>query len=434
MSGTSPVSAWALPFSTGTSVDDPTSYKGKIDGDFAVVQRVADAFAPKPASPAAMSVAIDPGFVVATGPSGLQSIVELGVQSVTIAAAPGAPNNRIDLVVIDDGTGIASVIAGAPAGTPAAPALTPGKKQIAQIAVPNGTSAIANANITDLRAVWQSTVPGIKWAIAGGSADAITASYTPANAALADGLVLGFRASAANATTTPSFSPDGLTAATITKKGGQALLAGDIPGALGECLLRYNAANTRWELLNPAVALPTIANDHLLANTSGATAAPVDTALSALIDAAAGNTNADMLQRVSGAWIGVTLSGAIDNAIGATRGAILERGASGWTLVAPGTSGQVLTSNGSGADPSYQGVTGPTSQGAVGTYVCAYGSAFSVPSGGYQWSGSTPAIGATGTIVGLSGTWRNMSIASQFAAGTSCCAVTGLTYLALRIA
>ena len=41
MSGTNPVGAWALPFSTGGSVDDPTSYKGKIDANFAVAQRVA---------------------------------------------------------------------------------------------------------------------------------------------------------------------------------------------------------------------------------------------------------------------------------------------------------------------------------------------------------------------------------------------------------
>lgn len=49
-----------------------------------------------------------------------------------------------------------------------------------------------------------------------------------------------------------------------------------------------------------------------------------------------------------------TLSGAIDTAFGSTRGSLLYRGASGWTAVTPGTSGYVLTSNGAGADPSYQ--------------------------------------------------------------------------------
>lgn len=254
MSGTNPVGAWALPFSTGGSVDDPTSYKGKIDANFAVAQRVTDAFAPKPASPAAMSVLVDAGFTVGIGPSGVQSVVEIGAQTLTIAAAPGAPNNRIDLVVLDEASGVASVVTGTPAGSPIAPALTAGKKQIAQVSVPNGTTSIANGNITDLRAVWQTNVPGMRWTIAGGSADTITASYAPANGTLVDGLILGFRATAANATTTPSFNADGLGAKTIVKQGGAALAPGDIPGALAECMIRYNAANTRWELLNPVAS------------------------------------------------------------------------------------------------------------------------------------------------------------------------------------
>lgn len=49
-----------------------------------------------------------------------------------------------------------------------------------------------------------------------------------------------------------------------------------------------------------------------------------------------------------------TLSSVLDTAIGSTRGSILRRGASGWEIVAPGTSGYVLTSNGAGADPTYQ--------------------------------------------------------------------------------
>ena len=40
--------------------------------------------------------------------------------------------------------------------------------------------------------------------------------------------------------------------------------------------------------------------------------------------------------------------------LGATRGMITEYGVSGWTGLTPGSSGAVLTSNGPGADPSYQ--------------------------------------------------------------------------------
>jgi|CXWL01.1.fsa_nt_gi hypothetical protein len=95
------------------------------------------------------------------------------------------------------------------------------------------------------------------WAIAAGTADAITAVYSPTNKALPDGLILGVRASAANATTTPTFAPDGLTAHTITRYGGVALKPGDIAAAGHELLLRYKLSATRWELLNPAKAYPT---------------------------------------------------------------------------------------------------------------------------------------------------------------------------------
>lgn len=86
---------------------------------------------------------------------------------------------------------------------------------------------------------------------AGGTADAITAAFTPATTSLTDGALLRVKAGAANATTTPTFAPDGLTAHTITKFGGQALIVGDIFGAGHELLLQYSTTGTRWELLNP---------------------------------------------------------------------------------------------------------------------------------------------------------------------------------------
>jgi hypothetical protein len=57
---------------------------------------------------------------------------------------------------------------------------------------------------------------------------------------------------------------------------------------------------------------------------------------------------------VAGASGGGVSSSSLDTAFGSTRGGILERGAGGWTNLAPGASGYVLTSNGVGADPSYQ--------------------------------------------------------------------------------
>lgn len=100
------------------------------------------------------------------------------------------------------------------------------------------------------------------WVAAGGTADVITATYSPAITALVDGQECTFRASGANTVTTPTFSPNGLTARTIVKGGGSALAVGDIPGANYEVRLRYLLASTRWEMQNPYVidTAPTLAN------------------------------------------------------------------------------------------------------------------------------------------------------------------------------
>jgi len=107
---------------------------------------------------------------------------------------------------------------------------------------------------TDYAAAGQVQDGKLNWVDGGGTADAITATYSPAITALVDGQMCCVRATAANATTTPTFSPNGLTARTIVKKGGAALVAGDIVADGHELILRYDLANTRWELLNPAPA------------------------------------------------------------------------------------------------------------------------------------------------------------------------------------
>lgn len=96
------------------------------------------------------------------------------------------------------------------------------------------------------------------WAAAGGTHDAITASYDPPVAALVDGMVLYFRATAANQTSAPTFTPNSgvITAHPITKNGGAPLWGADIPGNNAECAVRYNLANTRWELISPTFDLP----------------------------------------------------------------------------------------------------------------------------------------------------------------------------------
>ena len=65
-----------------------------------------------------------------------------------------------------------------------------------------------------------------------------------------------------------------------------------------------------------------------------------------------------------------TVSSFLDNAFSNTQGAVLYRGASGWSALAPGTSGQFLTTGGSAANPSWTtgsssgvtSITGTTNQ------------------------------------------------------------------------
>lgn len=126
-------------------------------------------------------------------------------------------------------------------------------------------TGVANAQArTDYAAFGQVQDGVVNWSIAGGTSDAITATYTPVITALIDGQICGFRATAANATTTPTFSPNGITAEVITKNGGQPLGMGDIAGNLAETILRYNLANTRWELLNPSLTSSSVPTGAVL--------------------------------------------------------------------------------------------------------------------------------------------------------------------------
>jgi hypothetical protein len=108
-----------------------------------------------------------------------------------------------------------------------------------------GQSWMVNAGAT--AGEWGLPIP---LAAGAGTVDAITANYAP-DVSLTDKRIVAVRSAGVNTSTTPSFAPDGLTARTIVKQGGQALVAGDIGAAGFIALLQYDLSNTRWELLNP---------------------------------------------------------------------------------------------------------------------------------------------------------------------------------------
>ena len=172
------------------------------------------------------------------------------------------------------------------------------------------TGLAVGSSRTDSVTLGQVQDATLNWVDGGGSANAITATYVPAITALIDGQLCGVRATAANTTTTPTFAPNGLTARTIKKTGGVALVAGDIRADNHDLLLRYNLADTSWELLNPAneanigaantfTAAQTIAVEDAATNTSttlatlthttsGTAAASFGLALDAKLENAAG--------------------------------------------------------------------------------------------------------------------------------------------------
>lgn len=164
---------------------------------------------------------------------------------------------------------------------------------------------------TDYAALGQVQDGKINWVDGGGTADAITATYSPAITALVDGQLCFVRATAANATTTPTFAPNGLTARTIVKKGGSALVAGDIVGDGHELQLRYDLTNTRWELLNPGAYAAsgaatssglTMATSRLLGRTTASTGAIEEITVGNGLSLSSGNlaVSGGVVQRVEG--------------------------------------------------------------------------------------------------------------------------------------
>lgn len=80
-------------------------------------------------------------------------------------------------------------------------------------------------------------------------------------------------------------------------------------------------------------------------------------------------------------------SGYLDQ-IGITRGSLLYRGETGWAIVAPGTVGQVLKANGTGADPTWQDSGVRTWKSATFALGAANSQNFSLPANFAGFSGT----------------------------------------------
>lgn len=86
------------------------------------------------------------------------------------------------------------------------------------------------------------------WSVATGTADALVVNHTVPFTAYVDGMLVNFRVAAANTTTTPTLAVDALTAKTMKKSGGDALLVGDLTAGM-EVTARYNQSGDHFEIV-----------------------------------------------------------------------------------------------------------------------------------------------------------------------------------------
>lgn len=129
---------------------------------------------------------------------------------------------------------------------------------LAQFIVDNtGNDVLDDGDTAPILALLNQAVGNISTAhiaTATGSADEITATFSPA-ITLSNGMVVYVRATAANTTTAPTFNPDNLGALPIVKGANVALAAGDIGGAGYWMILQYDQAFNKWVLQNPATGI-----------------------------------------------------------------------------------------------------------------------------------------------------------------------------------
>ena len=122
--------------------------------------------------------------------------------------------------------------------------------QGASLGTINSLSALTGTSATFSGAI-NTTAGTVQYmGAAGGTADALTATPSPAITAYTTGAFYLVKAASNNATTTPTIAISGLAAKTIVKRAATALAAADILANM-MCLLVYDGTN--MELLNPVV-------------------------------------------------------------------------------------------------------------------------------------------------------------------------------------
>lgn len=155
--------------------------------------------------------------------------IKVPIEETTDQEVSTIPANRANKILAFDS-----------AGLPVASSIT----DVSSILTTVDTSLVLSSEVLSV------AIPN-RQAAAGGTVDAITATFVPTIPALVNHIEVVVEAGGANATATPTFAPDGLTAKTIVKENDVALVAGDIPGANYRMHLVFDATLDKWVLLNP---------------------------------------------------------------------------------------------------------------------------------------------------------------------------------------
>ena len=197
-------------------------------------------------------------------------------------ANAGTTNNTVrkGLATVGIKTGISAAT-----GSQVTPTVDAGYTALFVVSVANGQTQITAPNIAtsglapfisetltqkisqttgDARYVQSANIQNnlLSYFVAAGAADALTGTLASTLTALVDGMEFLGKASAANATTTPTLNLTlGSTATgvkTIVKGSNQPLATGDIAGAGYPCVFVWNSGYNAWVLINPANGVTTI--------------------------------------------------------------------------------------------------------------------------------------------------------------------------------
>jgi hypothetical protein len=311
------------------------------------------------------------------------------------------------------------------------------------------TDYAATGQVQDSSFLWGGT--------AGGGADALTIALTPVITAYATGQRYFCKTGASpNSTTTPTININSVGAKTFLRRDGSAIVAGDIPAG---CIIDFIYDGTNMRLMNvlpvtgstSITTLGTVTTGTWNATVIGAqyggtgvaalTAynVPIGNGTGAVAFAAPGAAGTALVSNgvaanpsfqsiavlgtvTTGVWNGTAVTvpyGGTGVATFTDGGVLIGNGAGAVQVTTAGISGQVLTSNGAGVDPTFQDAAsgGATYLRKTANYTCSASEAILASTTGGAWTLTLPAspsqFDVVGPVIDTDGTFatNNLTVA-----------------------